>query len=124
MWIEPKNSALEVWEVVIHLTRYLAPTMEVYPLTRPSKRYGNRIEVSLLASDDAGGTFGIHIYPNTTDIYQTVINTLQDAITDNIKLKLSINMSRCEPYDFLRVDYEYTIHTPTHARLQRSWKID
>jgi len=126
MWIEHKEHIFEIWEVVLHLTKYLNPPLKngIYPRTLPGKKEGERIEINSLYRGEEGGVINVLIFPLDKELYNKVTAILDDAITDNIFLHLSINTDQSEGYDHIRLDYEYTERTPREARLHRSRLTD
>ena len=117
--IERKNNVPEVWAVIKHLENHLHPPMQhgIYPKTRPAKRYGNRIELNCLGRWEADGLLNVLIYPADWELLVRVESILDQAITDDLGLYLTIDRDRSEVPGHLRIKYEHTKRKQPDARL-------
>jgi hypothetical protein len=108
--IEEKDNVPEVWEVIRHIEKYLQPPVQngIYPKTRPAKRLGQRIELNCLGRWETFGLINILIYPAEWDIASKLELILDEAMTENIGLKLIVDRKESEVPGHMRIKYEHT----------------
>ncbi|WP_223815435.1 hypothetical protein [Sphingobacterium litopenaei] len=109
--IERKNNSSEVWEIINHLQKHLIPPMKngIYPKTKPGKREGHRIELTHLGNwDDGTGLINILLFPADWELLYKVEMIIDEALTDELHLKLTIDRKSSEVPGHIRVKYEYT----------------